>query len=59
MFTRSADTVYPDWFLNAGESDSDAMQQAIDSCSGACTLMLTRAYFLNKVGPCGAHAGHG
>lgn len=50
LFTGAADEIHPDWFRNFGESDSDALQQASDACAGRCTVILTRNYFMNRVG---------
>ncbi len=38
----AADQVRPEWFRNAGESDSIPLQQAVNACKGRCTVMLTQ-----------------
>ena len=46
----------PQWFreqpgdpMVANDADSDALQRAVDSCAGACTLWLTFFMRLSKV----------
>ncbi|GAB4822891.1 hypothetical protein N2152v2_009937 [Parachlorella kessleri] len=46
--TTNSDTLRPSWFKNEGETDTMALQQAVDSCGGACILMLHAPMVLNK-----------
>jgi hypothetical protein len=48
----AADAVHPSWFKNPelGETDSDALQQAIDSCVDNCDVIITRPLGITKVG---------
>ncbi|GAB4822905.1 hypothetical protein N2152v2_009951 [Parachlorella kessleri] len=47
-FAGAADEVRHIWFKNPGESDSVAAQQAIDSCAGTCTLVISGPLVLTK-----------
>ncbi|GAB4822890.1 hypothetical protein N2152v2_009936 [Parachlorella kessleri] len=46
----SSDEVRHTWFKNVdqGETDVDALQQAVNSCSGTCTLLLNGPVFLTR-----------
>jgi hypothetical protein len=46
---KAADEVHHAWFKNPGETDDFAMQKAIDSCVGICTLVLQNVIDLRKV----------
>ena len=52
VLTGKADTVRPEWFRQPGEADSysKALQRAIDSCAGLCTLWLSTYQGVSKVG---------
>ena len=41
--------VHPGWFKTGDRTDSDALQLAVDSCGGHCTVMLTQFYALSRV----------
>ncbi len=45
----AADEVHPSWFRSGPNVDATAIQKAIDSCVGSCTLMITNTYYLTKV----------
>jgi hypothetical protein len=52
----NADQVNPEWFRTDKESDTVALQQAVDSCAGLCMLMLTKQRVLSKVSRLGPSA---
>ncbi|KFM29122.1 hypothetical protein F751_5478 [Auxenochlorella protothecoides] len=40
--------IYPDWFIQGGESDWVGLQRAGDSCTTTCTLLLHRIFYLSR-----------
>ncbi len=44
--------VDPDWFKATpwNNEDVEILQRASDACQGTCTILLTRPYFLKRVG---------
>lgn len=51
--------IYPDWFIQGGESDWVGLQRAGDSCTTTCTLLLHRIFYLSRVGGVVAARGPG
>ena len=40
--------IYPEWFKDVGQSDSEGLQKAADSCRQGCTIMLNRHFWLDE-----------